>query len=183
MKLLLTILALVLSFSAFSQNDASGVYKTAADFRNNKLSLPSTCAKTNNMKVRFKSRFVLVTEGRQRHKLAKGEVFAVQTCKNTFRIQGKDEYRVINKDRIPLYSQTIPTGSEGAFYEDIFFFSVEPDSEIIPLTKEALKKAYPENQKFHTLIDSSFKGNADLGSFNQQLKEYMVVYFYNQSLK
>lgn len=43
--------------------------------------------------------------------------------------------------------------------------------------------AFSENSKFVTFVDSSFKRDYELGTFNKQLNKYMIVYFYEESIK
>jgi hypothetical protein len=169
--------------AALCQNEASGVYISADDFRNNRISFSSICNQDIKTSVRFKDHTLILKQGHHKQEFNKARVFAVKTCENTFRIQNNSEYRVVNLELIPLYSQSIPVGGEGAFYDEVFFFSVERDSEIIPLSKRALKAAYPENLKFDSLINFSFKNDRDLGSYNEHLKTYMVIHFFKESLR
>ncbi|MBX2916778.1 MAG: hypothetical protein KF856_16025 [Cyclobacteriaceae bacterium] len=182
MKTVLTLVFLSISVMALSQNDTSGVYLSAVDFSNNKLAVPSACPSHENW-IKIQNRFITVKINQEKYKFAKSEIFGVRTCRNTYRIQKNAEFKVINNDYFILYSQSISVGSEGSFYEDVFFFSLSPISEIIPLTKEALKMAFSENSKFVTFVDSSFKRDYELGTFNKQLNKYMIVYFYEESIK
>lgn len=167
---------------ALCQAQTTGVYITAEDFKANRPSYPILCQKGEGS-VKIKASSIIVADKKGKHKFDKKSVFAVRTCKNTFRIWGNDEYRIINSEEMYLYSRLISLGGEGAFYEEKFFFSLEADSEIIPLTKEELKNAFPENAKFHKSINGSFRNNADLGLFNKHLRVYMIIYFYKQSLR
>jgi hypothetical protein len=183
MKTILTLLVfLSISAMALSQNDTSGVYLSAVDFANSKLTVPSACTSNENW-IKIQNRFITVKINQEKHKFAKAEIFGVRTCRNTYRIQQNMEFKVINTDSIILYSRSVSVSSEGSFYEDVFFFSLSPVSEIIPLTKEALKSAFSGNLKFLTFVDSSFKRDSELGTFNKQLNKYMIIYFYEQSLK
>jgi hypothetical protein len=182
MKVLIFFVLIFYSLLAKSQNDSTGIYLSATDFKNSKLSLSSPCTSHKNV-IKLGGRLIIVKIDGQKFKLAKSEVFGVRTCYNTYRIQGNSDYRIINTDLITLYSQSINTGSESSYYEDVYFFSVNPVTEIIPLTKGALRNAFPENLKFLSDIDMSFKNDGELGTFNKQLNKFMLIYFYAESLK
>lgn len=173
MKIVLFLIFCSYNSSALSQNKTSGIYLTAEDFKNNKLAFSSACP-AGKKAIQFQN---------QKRLFLTPEVFAVKICQDIFRIQNNSRFKIINPDIIPLYSQSVSVGGDGYFYEDAFFFSVKPDSEILPLTKSALAKAFTENQKFIDLINSSFKNEKKLMTFNKHLNKYMLIYYYEKSIE
>jgi hypothetical protein len=168
------------------QNDSTGIFARAEDFLSNRLTYSASCSNEEN-KIKFGGKFIKVKieEGSQKgtYKLKNDKIFGLKTCKNTYRFQDGLDYKVINTKYIPMYTRSIMTGGDGAFYEDQYYFSVRPEGKIQPLTKGALKEAYSSNPEFVSYIESSFKNDRELGVYNDQLKQYMLIYFFERSEK
>jgi hypothetical protein len=166
------------------QNDSTGIFASGEDFLSKRLTYSASCSNENNKidfwgkNVRFK-----IDEGskKRKYKFNNDRIFGLTTCKNTYRFQDRLEYNIINTRHVPIYSRTIATGSsEGTFYEDQYFFSVLAEGKIPPLTKLALKEVYSSNAEFVSYGDSSFKKYRELGVYNDQLKQYMLIYFFEK---
>jgi hypothetical protein len=162
------------------QNDSTGVFASAEDFLNNRLTYSASCSNEDN-KIRFGGKVVKVKikEGSQKgtHKLKLDKVFGLNTCKNTYRFQDGLDYKVVNTKYITLYSRLVAVGSEGASYEDEYYFSLRADDKIQRLTKRALKEAYSSNPEFVNFIETNFKNDREL---NFQLNPYMLIYFFKK---
>ena len=76
-----------------------------------------------------------------------------------------EEYKIIEAGNIIVYSYPVKiwTGY-GRFIrtEQRYFFSKTADSPILPLTVLELKRAFPENLKFHTMLDLQFGNIQDI---------------------
>jgi len=181
----------VLMFSfqvAYSQADSAGVYKTSKDFSSQKLSYVCICGKQKNpikLGALFNTQEIVITINGKKNKIKKSELFGYQDCnKKTYRFYHDTEYRLVATPRINLYFKEEEYGTgKNSSIEDAFFFSVTLDSEIIPLTIENLKAAYPDNERFHNLLDTSFRTDADLSTFNKNLKKYKIVQIFEESIK
>jgi hypothetical protein len=169
-----------------AQNDSTGIYMNAEDFLSDRLTYSASCSNENNQ-IRFGEKVVKikVDEGPEKgtHKVKTDKVFGLKTCTSIYRFQEGIGYKVINTKHIPLYSRTIMTGGDASFYDEIYFFSIKPEAEIQRLTKAALKKAYASNSEFVSYIKSRFKNDLELAVFNDQLNQYMLLYFFETSEK
>ncbi|MBK8291026.1 MAG: hypothetical protein IPK96_08785 [Flammeovirgaceae bacterium] len=82
MKTILTLLVfLSISAMALSQNDTSGVYLSAVDFANSKLTVPSACTSNENW-IKIQKPLHYCQDQSEKHKFAKAEIFGVRTCRN-----------------------------------------------------------------------------------------------------
>lgn len=179
---------LFLSTYSIAQSDSSGVYLNSTDFQKNKLIYACDCKKEKHsikLGSLFNYHHIIITQGRQRHKLSKADVFGYRDCnKKSYRFHIDKEYRIVSTLKIYMYFTEDEFGTgKNASIEDRFFFSVLLDSDIIPLTTENLKAAYPRNEKFHDLLDSSFRSEAELSTFDKYLKKYKLVNIFEESLK
>ena len=181
------ILQLVTSV-AFSQTDSSGVYLTAGDFFKRKLAYPCDCKKQKHaikLSSLFKYDEVIVLFEGKKIKLNKSDLFGFRDCeKKVYRFFHNTEYRIVSTLKIYLYYKAEETGTaKDQSTANQYFFSASPDSAIVPLTISNLKDAYPQNKKFHGLLNYSFKDDAELSFFEKSEKKYRLVQIYEESLK
>jgi hypothetical protein len=55
-----------------------------------------------------------------------------------------------------------------------YSFSVGPDGEIIRLTLENLKQVFPDNHRFHDLLDANFGSGQKLEEYDEFHKMFKV---------
>lgn len=82
-----------------------------------------------------------------------------------FREFGKTQYQVLESNALTIYAQSVIVRKGAA--ERAYFFSVGPNGDVQPLTVANLKKAFPENHRFHDLLDLSFKHDSELNKYDQ----------------
>lgn len=174
--------------SAFAQSDSSGVFLNIADFQQRKLSYGCDCKKEKHsikLGSLFNNHEITIALNGKKTKLKKADLFGYRDCdKKSYRFYEDKEYRVISMLKIYMYYTEAEFGTgKGATIEDRFYFSVSLNSQIIPLTTEHLKEAYPDNVKFHDLLDSSFRSEAELSTFDKYMKKYKLVSIFEESVK
>ena len=92
-------------------------------------------------------------------------------------------YRVVPADPLVLYTRerNVPSGKRFAVVVDAFF-STSPTASVLPLTLESLKRAYPDNHKFHDLLALAFHSDAELLRYDEHHSEFLVARLLRQSL-
>lgn len=65
--------------------------------------------------------------------------------------------------------------------QDIFF--TQPADVLQDLTKENLKKAFPENHIFHDAQDANFKEDKDLTAYDKFYKMYKINWLLKNHVK
>ena len=189
-KILLT--TIVIAYTLYfvqAQSEAktytsSGLYLTYDDFINHKLSYDGSRMVLNNP---FRSKTVTVVADNKKKDMFKNDVYGFQNSK-------KEDYRFINNESYKIvdtasfyiyytYKQEEINKGKGLVKTDEYFFSVKGNSTVYLLTIGNLKKAFAGNDKFHYLIDATFKTDKDLLAYDDYLKTYKIKYLYNQSLK
>jgi hypothetical protein len=117
--------------------------------------------------------------------LNKADLFGYRDCgKKMFRFFKDSEFRIISTVHIYLYFREEETGSgKNSSIEDLFYYSVTLDSDLLLLTRDNLRESYRENEKFTDLLDTSIKDDLDLSTFDKSHKKYRVVRLYEESLK
>lgn len=179
---LTTIGLLAFSLNAPAQKDSSGIYQTADDFRNHKLSYAINY-KTEKHKINdyllFDATQVKVKHHGTTYTLDKSTTYGYKsTTGEVFRFVGNESYKVLNPDEeLLLYLHTTPVSplvDPTKKVEEHYYFSKDGTGSLIDLTIDDLKKVFPENQKFLASIDKYFKKDEQLISYDTKRKMYTV---------
>jgi len=89
-----------------------------------------------------------------------------------YRLVGNERYQILESKDLYIYSTDVVV-RKGAS-EKAFFFSVGSTGEILPLTIVNLKKAFPDNHRFHDGLDATFKDNSQLTKYDDFHKMFKV---------
>ena len=165
--------ALTIGISATTQITAktSGVYQTAADFENHRLSFEGDCgSKTHKLELHdvLNKTYIDVTHGSEKHRFAKSAVFGFRACDgNDYRFAANLEYLILEAKDIYVYAREIPT-SQGKGFQitRLWFFSVGSAGSVLPLTLEQLMRAFPNNLRFHDSLRSAFGGGENIAQYD-----------------
>lgn len=166
---------------AIAQKDSSGIYATADDFQQGRLSYAINY-KTGKHKIKdnmlFQGDKVKVVHDGQTYTMDKDKTYGFKNTKGeVFRFIDSKEYQVLNPDKpMLLYVYNHPSHSpkETAKYVPAYFFSTHVASSPQPLTKANLKAAYPEDHKFHDELDAQFKDDGSLYAYDNFHKMYKL---------
>lgn len=184
MKYLLTI-AVVTALNGFwvanAQKDSSGIYATADDYKNQKLSYAVNYkAEKHTIKseMLFDNDKIKVKHKGTVYTLKKRETYGYRDTRGKeFRFVDNKEYEILNPgERILLYvyQHAAHAPKEAERYRPQYFFSVDAAAAPQALTKANLKEAFKDNHKFHDAIDASFRNDEDLRAYDSFHKEYKI---------
>jgi hypothetical protein len=173
---------LAINLSCAAQKDSSGIYRTADDFRNHKLTLAINY-KTEQHKIKAglfsdaahfnvkhqDSTYTLDKSNTYGYKNTQGEVF---------RFVDNTAYRIINSDEtILLYLHTLPISpvvNPTIRVEEHYYFSKDAAGSLVELTLVNLKKAFGDNPKFVALLNRYFEKDEQLLSYDANRQMYTV---------
>ncbi len=170
---------------AKSQSTGSGVYKTYGDFISQTMLYAIDC-KTEQHKIKlndfFGKDYITVVHDNQPHNLKKNEIFGYKDCDNmSYRFVGERHYEILNPtESILLYKHTT-NGSKNTQAAIHHYFS-SGTGEVQQLTLANLKKAFPDNHKFHDALDAQFKTDDELAGYDSFHKMYKINRLYTTSL-
>lgn len=172
-----------IAISGYSQKDSSGIYFTANDYVKHKLSFAINC-KTQKHKIKsdmiFHPKEIAIKHGDSTYTYPKDSVYGVKYCDGSIvRIHNNSEYPIINPDeKIMIYKVMSGTGGKGSPIVTRYYFSSDAKGKIQELTIYNIKAAFPNNHKFHDLIDMDFHSDDDLiqyDSFHKIMKINRVL--------
>ena len=172
-----TVLMALLGFSALittgrgqSPSFGSGLYRSVEDFRNHRLTLAVDC-KTATHKLRFHEfngkPYLTVIHGGKPYQVAKDSLFGYCDCDGVeYRFASDNQhYPILNPGKaILLCKVEQPAVGKNSGYVHLFF-SPTAAAPIQPLTLLAAKKAFPNNHRFHDLLDAQIQ-NGDLTAYD-----------------
>ena len=181
-----------LNFCSLAQKDSSGIYRTADDFKNQKLSYAINY-KTEKHKINdnllLNDRQIKVKHHDTIYTLEKNSTYGYKSTKGeVFRFENNKEYKVLNPvEKILVYQYSVmghpENNPKGSIVEDYYFFATDAANSPVELTKENLKKAFPENHKFHDALDENFKTDKELLSYDKFHHMYKLNWLLQQSSK
>ncbi|MEQ9469000.1 MAG: nuclear transport factor 2 family protein [Ekhidna sp.] len=155
------------AFGQSNEEIRSGIYLNVQAYENDQLTYEIDCSsekhkiKPNTHKKRGSFR---VVHNKQKIDLNKEEVYGYRDCKGRdFRFENNVSYEIIFIGHLILYSNYVDDGLDengNMRRKKVYFFSKLLSSDIIPLSVENLKNAYPNNHKFHDLIDTNFSSGS-----------------------
>lgn len=165
----------------------SGLYLSVGDYNIQKLSYEIDCSKESHKikvdKLFGQSKLDIIHDGKK-YSYEKKDVFGFRDCKNTdFRFFNNNEYQIVDSEFFYLYSYHIyVSNGKTLVRKPAYFISREAGSNIEPLTLENLKNFFPDNHKYHDMLDAAFKTNNDLNIYDSYHKMYSIKHLYKQSL-
>lgn len=177
---------MALSFNVFSQNEKSGVYLSFNDYLNNKLSYEINC-KTEKHKIKLNEflnkSYITVFHNDQKIKLSKDSVFAVLYCDEPLlRFQDKQHYFLAEKGMVWIFYRIENKLSNKPFVsEKIYYFNVKGDEMLNILSKANLKSAFPNNHKFHDMLDARFDSDVNIAEYDSFHKMFKVNHLLHQA--
>ena len=174
--------------SSLAQQDSSGVYLSASDFKNGKLAYAINC-KTQKHKIKLNEFFskpyiTIVHEGKSVN-LDKKNIFGFRDCGDVaYRFVDQNQYTILNPtEEILLYRHVAQSASKNQPETVYYFFSKSAQGEVLDLNLTSLKKAFPDNHRFHDLLDAQFNSSTPLTAYDSHHKMYKVNRLYQNSLQ
>ncbi len=173
--------------SAQKNDKVIGIYKTAKDFIDGKLSFSLDCnSKENKIKLNdiFNKKYITVTEDSTVYKFLKNNIYGYATCNDRiFRFLDKKELLLLNHgEKILIYKHLLAKPvAAGHTNVTNYYFSIGKDGDLQKLTINNLKHSFYDNVPFRTLIDKYFKYNTDLAAFAGAIKMYKINWLLQQT--
>ena len=163
---------------ALATSETSGIYLTAADYRDGRLALEGDCgSKTHKLSLHdvLNKPYVDVTHESEKRRYPKSDLFGFRACDGRdYRFASNLQYQILESRELYIYARGIPV-NYGKGYRTIqeYYFSVGPEGYILALTLENLKQALPNNHRFHDSLDATFGPGREpweYGEFHRMFK-------------
>ena len=187
MKMLKVMIAICL-IAAFAQKTLAqstvcGLYLTAEDYHNQKLSF-KTGVGGNSIKFNefLGSGKIIVVYNGKKQTFYKSAIYGYRSNSCDYRYFNNVAYKVIDDKDFYLYSSPKMV-QQGKWSKsvDSYYFSSTAIADIKPLSIKNLQSAYADNPRFRYLIESHFSTDNSLTAYDSAVNEYKVKYLYEHS--
>jgi len=164
---------------ALATSETSGIYLTAADYRDGRLALEGDCgSKTHKLSLHdvLNKPYVDVTHESEKRRYPKSDLFGFRACDGRdYRFASNLQYQILESRELYIYARGIPV-NYGKGYRTIqeYYFSVGPEGHILALTLENLKQALPNNHRFHDSLDATFGPEREPWEYDEFHKMFKV---------
>ncbi len=165
-----------------------GVFVTPADFEAGRIADKIVCETDSRPLSRdsFSRRDIIELTGVHRmQQYSKATIFGFRACDGTdVRFVRGTNWSVVRAPPLYLYvhEYRVTVGKGGSRIVTDHAFSTTAADSVRPLTLDALKRAYPENHRFHDLIDLAFRSDQELIRYDDFHHEYRIARLLRETL-
>lgn len=176
-KYILGLFVFIAPYSILSAQDSlRGVYLSVTDFRNKTLSYKPIEGQKYEAQLNeiFYKPFIKIIIGDSTYFLNKDSIFGYRDKTSTvYRFYNKNIYKMLNSNEtILLYSHNNLGGYKNSEIVVSYYFSI--NFTLFPLSKNNLKRAFPDYPAFHELLDMYFDNDTDLIRYDTYYKMYKL---------
>ena len=157
----------------------SGVYLTAADYKEGRVSFEGDCrSEVHKLELHdiLNKPYIHVTHEGEKRRYDKRDLFGFRACGGSdYRFVSNLEYQILEaKDLyIYVYERSVSHG-KGSHTDREYYFSVGPGDQVRALTLENLKSAFPDNHRFRDNLDATFGKRKKLSEYDKVHKMFKV---------
>ena len=157
----------------------SGIYLSGADYTEHRLSFEGDCkSKSHKLELHDVTHrtYIHVTHGTGTKRYDKSDLFGFRSCEGVdYRFAGNREYQIVEASAVYIYQTPRQVSqTKGVRTVPEYHFSVGPTGAVTLLTLGNLKRAFPDNHKFHDSLDQMFGTGGDLAQFDDFHKMFKV---------
>jgi hypothetical protein len=172
------------AFSAATSGQAasrrmSGIYLTATGYKDGQLAFEGDCgSKSHRLELHdvLHKAYIDVTHETEKRRYEKSDLFGFRACDGRdYRFASKLEYQILEAKELYIYAREISIShGKGSHTAREYYFSAAADAQILALTLENLKQAFPENHRFHDSLDATFGAGQALAEYDELHKMFKV---------
>lgn len=189
LKLAMIITVLAIAFIPTSQAQTSkGLYLTYGDYLNHNLSYQTDPGNPKKNMIYIhefigQNNVTVVRDGKKQS-ISKNDLFGYHDNNNDYRFYGSKAYQIIDTTGFYIYSfDKLVQQGKGPRPTRVYYFSKNPNTDVLPLTPENIAKAFPKNHKFRYMVELASKTDIKLDAYDSQANEYKIKELYTESLR
>lgn len=162
-----------------SSGKTSGVYRSAADYKEARLSYEGDCRSTaHRLELHdvLHKKYIHVTHEGEKRRYEKDDLFGFRACNGRdYRFASNLEYQILETKELYIYTrEVLVSHGRGSHGVRKYFFSVGPENPVLALTLENLGAVFPDNRKFHDSLDEAFGTGQKLSEYDDVHKMFKV---------
>ena len=162
-----------------------GIYVSADDYKHNKLSYGFDSANRNNRLVLYgtfgSSKIQIISNG-EKKSFARNEIYGYRNNGMNYRVFNSEDFLIVDTADFFIYSQLhqVREMKWQSQKQTVYFFSVNANSNVEPLTRVNVENAFQYNEQFDHYLASTFKKDDELVAYDKRLKKYRLKYLYEE---
>ncbi len=141
----------------------------------------------NNQTIRYSKTSIFVTNINAfsgSKNLIENRSNSTQSEGNEYRLFNDEKYQILSNNGLIIYSKTwLVLQGKGPKPTELFYFSASATEPILPLTIANLESVYGKNQKFMYAVESLFRSDSELASYDSINKQFKLTFLYLQNSK
>jgi hypothetical protein len=176
-KALFAAILMIQGFSLKAQS-TTGIYLNENDYKDHKLTYASNTNKIQLNEFFGGNSISVMSEGKKVN-LNKNEIFGYRLANQDYRFYNNEAYKVIDTAGFTIYSrEKLVQDTKGYKPATQYFFSVNNKHTIKELTLANLTASFLQSTDFRYSLQSNFRSDADLISYDKVANQYKVKYLY-----
>jgi hypothetical protein len=191
MNMISALAMLLITLNASAQDGSSkitGLYKNESDFVSNNLTHKISCT-SKEASIKADNFFtsaskILIKENGKKYTVSKNEFFGYLDCNNkAYRFYGNDIYEIVDTAGFYMYRRTYLPAGKGSVKVTAYYFNKPGSDELLALTKQNMEKVFASDIQFRYAVESEFRTDKDLVSYDSYLKKFKVKYLYSETAR
>lgn len=157
----------------------SGIYLTAADYKNKQLHLPDEGLTKNKFRLNefFGGKTLTLRHMGEDHQFSKDSIYGYRDNDGIdyrFYKSYTEKYKILENGRIVIYERQ-QTGNKQTGFKPLvsYYFSDGADGEVYLLSLDNLKKLFKDQPAFD-IIDTNFRTDYDLNSYDSYHQTFRI---------
>jgi hypothetical protein len=176
-KALFTAILIIQGLSLKAQS-TTGVYLNENDYKDHKLTYASNTDKIQLNEFFGGNSISVMSEGKKVN-LNKSKIFGYRLANQDYRFYNNVAYKVIDTAGFTIYSrEKLVQHTKGYKPTEQYFYSVNNKQAVKELTVANLAASFPQATDFRYSLQSNFRNDADLISYDHVANQYKVKYLY-----
>ncbi|MGE5354950.1 MAG: hypothetical protein ACM3PT_01845 [Deltaproteobacteria bacterium] len=167
-NIFLIVLFLAIIFNTYSQN--CGIYNSATDYKNSNFSNQGSKILVD---LFFKPNYVKLKTNDNSIYFNKDSIWGVKNENSIFRFYNSKKYELVENEEIFIYKTFVQARIKADRIK--YFYSQNPESEILPLTIENLENSFSTNTKFIDLLHVSILKDENLYDFDKHCNNLRIT--------
>jgi hypothetical protein len=158
----------------------SGVYLTAADYVAGTLAFEGDCkSKAHRLELHdvLNKPYIDVTYESEKRRYSKSDLLGFRACDGRhYRFSSNLEYQILESKDLYIYAhdERVTYGKGTPYTIRSYYFSLGGGGPILSLTLQNVKQAFPDNHRFHDLLDANFGAGQKIEQYDDFHKTFKV---------
>ena len=165
-----------------TEKGSSGIYMTASAYQNGVLTAEGRCdSKEHELELHdvLNKTYIHATHGSETRRYDQRDIFGFRSCEGLdYRFVENREYQILEAKRIYVYFIKVrmpnTPGARASWLKSEYHFSVGAEGPVLLLTVDNVKRAFPDDHRFHDSLEQTLASGQKLAQYDEVHKMFRV---------